>query len=620
MIKDIFVTIDQSPVLLKRPFLPYHINLPNMRASYRIPLWARFNPQATEWANEPWYNTADFNVSAILIGGRRFAYTINTEPAPGQYTFHSEENATFVCIGFSLDTLWMYERISIIATSQNVYSMYGSKDDDGQPNPPMLTSISDISKKTDALRYAKFSFDSIKLSLLKESKNTMLINLFGGQMIISLRTNANINNEFALGKYIIEKIAYDEEIINFQGIDYRYMLNRKFPIDTRTFNKIDYPYIESKYVDKVKPEAIGICNGVPGICLNGNQIYTDAGVPHTITYYNFQFPSGWEGEPIKIEVKNGDLWSEVYPGLGNPYLEDDRGSNTRYRNPNPNPTIRNSSTGIVQIRYDQVLEGGQFGGAVKEVRMFARWKHSLPFDAFKYLLSLSDNDGILAENFQGEFNNLARTGLYMNESQSLYYWIEQLQANNILGGQLILRNGFLFFKLENPNRAKIIDISATDVINHETLSVELAEDFWYSGWDIIYQKSIAGNEEGHFIDKNDRYPTGTIYNANDGTVALIYNSPKSQTFNDQYLQQRGQIIRDLISTFRHKIKNIQLPMYEKYMNLEFYDVVSYLPKAIDNSESMEWIVYDTKKNLVDESITITLIERIKTDKWNSGNP
>jgi len=621
MIKDIFVSMDQAPLLLKRPLLPYSVNNINKTATYRIPLYAIYEPQATDWPEKEYYNIQDIIIYSILIEGRRYNYTTNKEPNAEQYTFHIEQKATFICVGFSQDSLWIYKRIQIIATSQSVYSLYGSKDEDGDPNPPMILNITDINKKADALKYSKFSFDSIKLSLIRQPQDRNIIQLFGGQMIITLRTEkeGQIKNNFPLGRYLIDKINYDTDEIRLDGIDYRYMLNKKYPNDSNTFNRVTYPYLEDKYINKIKPEAIGICNGVPGVCLNGLQIYTDFVSLNKITHYNFQFPPNWE-ELYKIEVKNGDIWSEIYPGLGNPFFEDTT-ANNRYRNPNPYPPITTSSTGIVQIYAMQVLEGGDWSGGVKEVRMYAKWKNSNPANAVKYILSLSDNDGILAENFQGEFTGLAPTGIYMDKSESLFYWIEQLQASNIIGGQLLLRNNSLFFKLENPNRLKKFNIPVIDVINHEDLSVELANDFWLSGWDIVYKKSIAENEEGHYVSNNVRYPTATIYNSTDTTVSFVYTSPKQQNFNTQHLQTRTAILNDLISAFRHKINNIQLPFKDEYLELEFYDVVGYLPRALSDSvnEPIDWLVYDIKKSIKNETITISLIERVKSNNWRNGN-
>jgi len=614
IIKDIFLSIDQSPKIMRRPFLPY------TNTSFRIPFWAKYNPQIVGWPSEPFYFIEEdyFEISAILVGGRRFSYTAQQIPPSGFYTLHKEEGGVFICIGFLLESLWMYERIEVIATESAMFSMYGSKNAEGTPNSPMVLSMSEIKKKADALRYSSFSFDKLTFSFIRDESDRDLLNLFGGQMIASLRTEENNQiGDFPLGKYIINDIQYDVNELELEGIDYRYELNRKYP--TELFSRSDYPFLEDKYVDRIKPAAIGICNGVPGICLNGRQIYTI--FPTRLTHYDFQFPSGWIGDPIKIEVKNGDLWSEVFPGLGNPFIQiNDPVVNDRYVITNPEPVLMDSASGLVRIDVRQVLEGMNWLAGVKDVRMFAKWPASMPKDAIQFLLSKSDNQGELANNFNGEFNNLAPIGLYMDESRSLFEWIEQVQSSNIIGGQLLLRNNNLFFKLENPNRARRLLIPDSDVINHENLSVELAKDFWFSGWEIFYNISLSGREQGSNIAINDRFPTASIFNGYDATVPLVYRAPTDQEYDTQFLQQRAMILRDLVFNKRYGIKNVQVPMHRQYLELEFYDIVGYIPRAINHrTEPLDWLVYDIKKNLRSETITLTLVERKMTEFWNGGH-
>ena len=140
IIKDIFISIDQSPQIMKRPFLPY------TETSFRIPFWAKYNPQVPGWPSEPFYFTEDnnFEINAILVGGRRFSYTAQRVPPSGFYTLHEEEDSVFICIGFLLESLWMYERIEVIATASAMFSMYGSRNADGTPNEPMVLSMSEM--------------------------------------------------------------------------------------------------------------------------------------------------------------------------------------------------------------------------------------------------------------------------------------------------------------------------------------------------------------------------------------------------------------------------------------------------------------------------------------------
>jgi hypothetical protein len=73
----------------------------------------------------------------------------------------------------------------------------------------------------------------------------------------------------------------------------------------------------------------------------------------------------------------------------------------------------------------------------------------------------------------------------------------------------------------------------------------------------------------------------------------------------------------MIQSSRHKITNLILPMTHDYLELLVYDVVSYLPKVLEDEGrlSIEWIIYDINKSIKGKNITLTLIERVKTQYW-----
>jgi hypothetical protein len=635
MIVDIFALIDNAPRILKGPLLPFS------PTSYRIPIYALYNPQAANWPEYPYYHTNDFKVISLLIGGRRFYFDTTGEennmpkqgvylvPKTNMYKIHIYSDVSYIVIGIDITTLWMYERIEIIITSKQNYSYYGTKDPDGDPNPPMIISVPDIRKKADALKYAKFSFENIKLSFIKENQS---IFLYGGEIVLSMhwkeidRYGERFVN-YPLGRFVMNKITYDMNNVSIEGIDYRYLLNSKFPTDK--FTKSEFPYLQDDYIDIIKPVMLGIGNGVPGIPTNGLQIYKvapEGNFPDKIEKYDFQFPPGWNNL-YKVEVKQGDTWTEIYPGLGNPYGRNPNGTdNDMYKHKNPYPITVNPSTGIVKVYYLQALQDGEYGNDPNEIRMYAKWSYSTLKEAISFLLNAADSiyDNDLISGFDGEFpQELAAIGLYLDKAEPIFTWIERLQSSNILGGQLMLLNDVLFYRLENPNREKRIDIPSTDVLNHETLSVTIAEDFMYSGWDITWKKAWIGEESiGHSIGTNYRYPIASIYNSEDLTVRYERQSPTQQVFDTTNLQKRINIIRDLTNTFRHKITGLEMPMSYDYLELLIYDVIGYVPKVLENDpkyKDMEWMIYDIKKNIEHETITLTLIERIRSRSWNAGH-
>jgi hypothetical protein len=673
MMVDIQVNIDDNPIILKHPLLPYgnHTQVIGGRtvlySSYRIPVFVKYNPQIENWPEPPYYNTENLEIAGVLIAGRRYNQTpkVNNQfvliPRLGQYTLHVEQGATYIVIGFSQEQLFYLTRIEIIATSISFWSLYGVSDPDGDQNLPMVLTTPNINKKADALKYARFSFESIKMSFIKEKQS---IFLYGGEMALMLKyqkeDDENIG-EYNLGRYIINNISYDMNKADIDGIDYRYLLNLKYPNETFTNHPVTgHPYIQNDYIDTVKPAMIGIGSGIPGIPLNGLQIYDETNgslfPENKIIYYDYQFPPGWlttaeAMKNFKIERKVDGTWTEIYPGLGNPQIQD---GNAKYNPRNPviptkiptgrdsnneiitkteykEPVILDSTTGKVRVHFMQALPNGEYGSDPLELRMYAEWPNKSMKDAITALLGYTGDPSIL-NGFSGEFAGLGDVGLYMNDSDSIFTWVEKLQSANVIGGQLMLVNDVLKFRLENPNRnikkrkdGSDLAISATDALNHEVLPIKIADDFMYSGYEVEWTKAVAGEEIGKIVGINPIYPTAPIYNGIDSTAKYVRvldknDNPRNSYFNIEKTQQRINIINDLIKRFRHKIVGLEVPMTPDYMELLVFDVIEYLPKTLEETnKKYEWIIYEKKYDLKQETILLALIERVKTQAWNDGN-
>ena len=626
MIADVIITIDDNPLAFRLPFLPYTVS------TYRLPLYVNYDPQATGWPLYAYYFTERMTqTGSLLIAGLHYAFTENHIPNPRQYTIHYEQNAAFIVVGIEIETLAMWRRYPVMGMTGIDVSQFGTRDDYGNIRPPTITQMPDIQKKADALKVSRFTFETISLNFIKENQS---IHLYGGQMIVNIELKNEATNkikEFFVGRYILNKINHDMNIAKISGIDFRYLLNIKYPTDT--FSRVDFPFLEDEYHDKIKPECIGIGNGVPGIPLNGLQIYT-SDWSSMLDWIEFQFPPGWT-ELYKIEYQDGDDWVEIWPGLGNPQVhlpnfgipiyQEEHPHATRPRfgenqgNAEGNTNWQDSDSGRVFIWWSQARQNGARDQCPNRIRMYAKWPNDTMSNAFYHLLSLSRNPYLL-QGFDGEFSlSLAPIGLYMNESKPIFEWIEQLQSANIIGGQLITKDNALYFRLENPNRGKKLDIPSSDVLNHETLGVQIAEDFMYSGWDISYVKSHMNNEIGNVIGVNSRYPTAAILNGHDATARFVYTSPRQQHFDTNFLRIRTAIIRDLIATFRHRIIGLEIPMYFDYMDLMIYDVIGYTPKVLEGSRiQFEWMIYEKRLNMRDETIVLTLVERVRSNNWRNG--
>jgi len=642
MTVDVFAVIDDDALKLRRPMLPV------TESAYAIPIFVRNEPRASWFPGHPHYNPIPRQITAVLIGGRRFPLDRSPGPVPaiGMYKIHDEPDAQLVCVGLGPGTLWQYGRVEVVAVNEFAYSMRGSREPDGEANPPTLLEVpGEITQRADALAHGRMSFQDVGLTLAKGAQSVFM---YGGEVALSLRHRDDATGEtwdYPLGRHVMTGIAHDMETAKITAIDYRYLLNAKYPFETfEREGGNGHPFLEDRHVGAVKPEMIGIGNGIPGVCLNGLQIYKALPALDKVEFYDFRFPPGFrthldDGRPdpaFKIEVRMnsntlqqgiaGQLdggWIEVWPGLGNPRLLD---TDARYRPEHPaatRPRI-DAAAGIVQIHFLHALKNSQHGNDPCEARMYARWPCEGTREAITRLLDLAGDYSLKAA-FTGEFDGLAPVGLFMDESRPAFEWIERLQAGNVIGGQLFLVNDALKFRQENPNRPTKLSVPDSDALNHETLGVEVAEDFMYSGWEISYVKCRADGDEGRLVGTNRRYPTAPILVAEDATAFLerqTVGGRVTERFNVDGARRRERIIRDLTNTFRHRVNGLVLPMAREYLELLVFDVIEYLPRALaeQGHRPKEWTIYKIGKNVTDGTVTLDLVERAYSEGWRHPAP
>ena len=60
----------------------------------------------------------------------------------------------------------------------------------------------------------------------------------------------------------------------------------------------------------------------------------------------------------------------------------------------------------------------------------------------------------------------------------------------------------------------------------------------------------------------------------------------------------------------------------QYLNIQLYDVIGYLPEALEDVgiSNIDWIVYEKNVHIIKETITLTLIERKTTNLWQFPPP
>jgi len=213
----------------------------------------------------------------------------------------------------------------------------------------------------------------------------------------------------------------------------------------------------------------------------------------------------------------------------------------------------------------------------------------------------------------------------MDSAEHIWHWIEIIQAGNVIGSQLISVDAALKYKQENPNRPRRFTIRPTQVLNHEEIVVELADDFMFSGWDITYNVSHdgAGQGVGHAVGSTGLFPVASVLNGRDLTTRYFRNTATDDGFLMEHLTRRVGIFRNLVEASRYRVTELRIEITRQFMSVQIYDVVGYAPRALEGTTRggvIDWMVYGREVNIEGNSITFALVERAFTDNWEFPTP
>jgi hypothetical protein len=204
ILKDVVLSIDSNPVVLKRPLLSAGKNL------FVIPLTVIYTRLDISWPSTSYYLREYFEVKGLIINGAKSPYIdtdIDNVPI-GYYTIRTDNGNTLIYVGLDADTSLIYlTQLEIIATSNSFISMFGEHDPDGEALQAFLLSLSDVKDKADALKYSKITFRQISLELIRAKESILL---FGGDIVLSLifrNLKTSSLTEFPLGRFIIDDIS-----------------------------------------------------------------------------------------------------------------------------------------------------------------------------------------------------------------------------------------------------------------------------------------------------------------------------------------------------------------------------------------------------------------------------
>ena len=425
-----------------------------------------------------------------------------------------------------------------------------------------------------------------------------------------------------IAQYYIANIVTSLNKADFHLKDKRERLSAKIPGDT--FDTVRFPKIDDNLIEKDMQEAYGRCYGVPGVCLNGKQIYVndDYEKGDYLKEYQFRFAREIkEIDRIQVKMTSGkignqevDGWTTVYqrekpndesvddwpddPEKGGmpyprwkPGLEAEEEDDEIEKKEPPGNLKSLEDEGIITLRWDIAKQGGKHENKVNEVRMDGIFiNKTTPLEIIKDIMENYSGvpDDSLRYYTENEIKEIDKElapltheiGILFDKPVSVYEAVERLQSGCALGFQFQVYQNKYTARLDNPNRPKRPDIRAAEILNLNEAEVDWNADLYGTYTDIEYAHDYGENSGRRFIDKDRQSDILDLHRIDkDWSVKTLLSGEDSGKEGARL--RSGMLLEDFVK-LRPLIRNIRLAG-EKWFDLRVYDIM-YIDFSIAGEE------------------------------------
>ncbi len=412
---------------------------------------------------------------------------------------------------------------------------------------PYMTSGVSIKAETDRSVYDKMSFVKNTLSFNNgDGEFDQFINdpVPGADINILYISTEEINaggrvlHPVATGFSSGDTISKDEYSIDMQ--DKRAQLNQDIPFNT--FEYVDYPDIEKKYVGDAIPAGYGDLTGIPAICVNGETTTGDV-------YYRYAIDGTSLGD-VYVEIDSE--WELV------------------------TPTATDPESGTFTLSAGDARKSS---GKPYPSKCNARLRdYDSPSEILKNMMLVYANRDFITEFFDtvewdAEGAYLADIYFYMDKQDALFDYIEQLQNASDYGFRMYANaEGKFSLKVDDINRVIKESIQAIDMVDDLTQS---DRDFteYATSVTVTYNEDIE-DEVSDFV-KNTDYQESTLD---------TYKLPNALTYssNLKTLEDASAKAQRIALDYSVARNSVSFTLDEIRTDLYLYDIVSIDTSIYDN--------------------------------------
>jgi hypothetical protein len=418
--------------------------------------------------------------------------------------------------------------------------------------------------EADSLEYAKMKLSGGDYAVPARGEFDSLAGILGNDVETSYSLDGAAR--VPLDAMFVKEAETALASVTIRAADKREKLN--VPVAAEVFTEAEYPKMKETYYGKNKQEAFGCCRGVPAVCLDARDVYTDPAASVYKTFRTFRAASVI-ASVAKIEVKmtqpeegqneGGDVWVTV---------------------PASSPNIKkiDYAKGEIEIYAAQclpLLSNGQpdYGNEPYEVRVTGTFRtDGTHWEILKDLLETAmgntwESQCDTAE-MQAELAGTGTVGLFVEKETKIFEIIEALQPSGVYGWQLHSWRGRLAIRRDDNARAPLpgAGIRGADILNIDEAGVSLSMDDYATTVEVEYQRNYSEDSNNALRDDSNRRALFPVYR-NDKTYTA-----QSRLEYESEARARADYLLAHFASPRPFIRGIRL-FGERWLGLRIYDII-----------------------------------------------
>jgi hypothetical protein len=364
--------------------------------------------------------------------------------------------------------------------------------------------------------------------------------------------------------------------VSLKASDKREKLN--VPIAAEVFTREEYPKMKETYSGKTKQEVFGYCRGVPAVCVDQLDVYTDEAGEIPKEYRTYRAASAITVITL-IEVKM------TQPNPDNPQQNKDGDVWVTVPVTSPNIQKIDYAKGEIEIKAIQcmpLLDNGKpdYGNEPYEVRLTGTFRtNGTHWAILSYLLETAMGntwrEQCDAAEMQAELSGTGTAGLFINKETKIFDIIQTLQSSGVYGWQLHDYRGKLTVRKDDNGRSAIAKkIRGIDILDINGIGVSLSMNDYATSVEVEYQRNYSEDSNNLLRDDSNRAVLFPIYRNDKTYTAQSYLESGTEA------RARANYLLAHFALPRLVVRDIRL-FGDQWIGLRIYDIIGvYLEREL----------------------------------------